>query len=99
MTITKEYLSRQLALRRPGLSFNKAKRALEALLRLAKQSLAEGDPLLLSGFGKFKILHKDPRQVRNPKSGDEFMLEARTVVSFKTASTLRRRLNGASRST
>ena len=59
-----------------------------------KQWLAEGEDALISGFGKFCVKDKFERIGRNPTSGNELMLDARRVVTFKCSSVLKGKLNG-----
>ena len=54
-----------------------------------------GSDLLLSGFGKFNVRDKKPRRGRNPQTGDDLMLDARRVVTFKPSGTLRDKVNGS----
>jgi len=72
--------------------------AVETFLKLAKDCLAGGEDLLLSGFGKFSVKEKGARRGRNPQTGDSLMLAARRVVTFKPSGQLRDRINGVSRS-
>ncbi len=66
----------------------------EALLELIKYSLAAGDDVLVSGFGKFCVKEKAVRKGRNPATSDDMMLTARRVVTFKCSAKLRNRING-----
>jgi integration host factor subunit alpha len=66
----------------------------EELLALLKETLASGEDLLVSGFGKFSVRDKGQRRGRNPWTGDDMMLPPRRVVTFKGAGNLRRRFNG-----
>ena len=67
--------------------------AIESLLHIIKGSLAQGEEVLISGFGKFCIKHKKPRRGRNPATGDDLLLRERTVVTFKCSGKLRDRIN------
>ena len=58
-----------------------------------KDALSEGDHLKLSGFGTFSVKHKKPRIGRNPRSGEEMMISARRVLSFKPSQILKRAVN------
>jgi len=40
--------------------------------------------VLISGFGKFCVKEKDKRKGRNPSTGEQIILKARKVVTFKT---------------
>jgi len=51
--------------------------------------LESGDDVLISGFGKFCVRKKAPRRGRNPVSGGDLTLDARTVVTFKCSGVLR----------
>ncbi|HIJ57171.1 MAG TPA: integration host factor subunit alpha [Deltaproteobacteria bacterium] len=66
----------------------------ESLLDIMKNSLADGDDVLISGFGKFCIKDKKERRGRNPATGSDMMLDQRRVVTFRCSSVLRSRING-----
>lgn len=65
----------------------------ETLLELIKGSLASGDDVLISGFGKFRVRSKRVRKGRNPATGSDLMLDPRRVVTFKCSGKLRRKIN------
>ena len=71
-----------------------AKGVLEELLEIIKSTLASGEDLMISGFGKFQVNEKRPRKGRNPATGNSMMLDRRRVVTFKCAGKLRDRING-----
>lgn len=60
-----------------------------------KTSLGSGEDVLFSGFGKFKVKDKGPRRGRNPGTGEDMMLDARRVVTFKCSGKLRERINNS----
>ena len=66
----------------------------ETLFELLKQSLENGDDVLISGFGKFCIHQKNQRRGRNPQSGEPITLPPRKVVTFKCSGVLREKING-----
>jgi integration host factor subunit alpha len=66
---------------------------IETLFELLKQSLEEGDDVLISGFGKFCVREKNQRRGRNPQSGESIMLPPRKVVTFKCSGVLRDKIN------
>ncbi|WP_020587952.1 integration host factor subunit alpha [Desulfobacter curvatus] len=71
-----------------------AKNVLEELLEIIKFTLASGEDLMISGFGKFKVNEKKTRKARNPATGNSMMLDKRRVVTFKCAGKLRDKING-----
>lgn len=52
-------------------------------------NLVEGKEVKLSGFGNFELKDKRSRPGRNPKTGEEVMISARRVVTFKAGQKLR----------
>ena len=66
----------------------------ESLLELIKAKLESGEDVLVSGFGKFCVNHKSERRGRNPTTGEDHMITARKVVTFKCSGKLRARVNG-----
>ena len=93
MTLTKAGLVQQVYKNHNNLTKSQATDSVEAFLRLSKYSLINGSDLLLSGFGKFSLRDKRPRRGRNPQTGDDLILEARRVVTFKLSGLLRDKIN------
>ncbi|MBL7212313.1 MAG: HU family DNA-binding protein [Desulfobacteraceae bacterium] len=52
------------------------------------------EDILISGFGKFCVKDKNDRRGRNPSTGEDMMLGARRVVTFKCSRPLKQKLNG-----
>ena len=71
---------------------SQAKDTVETLLEIMKSTLASGEDIMLSGFGKFKINEKAPRKGRNPATGKDMMLKERRIVTFKCSGKLREKL-------
>jgi len=93
MTLTKANLVDQLVTSHTNISKNQAREAVETLLELMKSNLESGDNVLLSGVGKFSVKDKQPRKGRNPQTGEELILEARKVVTFKPSGKLKEMVN------
>jgi integration host factor subunit alpha len=93
MTLTKDHIigSLQSGL---GLSRFGSTRCLESVLELIKTSLANGDDVLISGFGKFTVHQKAARRGRNPATGEALPLPPRRVVTFKCSTVMKGRMNG-----
>ena len=53
----------------------------------------------LSNFGTFKVLSKNERMGRNPKTHMEHVIAARKAVSFKPAAGLKKKINGGNEDT
>ena len=66
----------------------------ESLLEIIKKTLASGEDVLISGFGKFCVRGKEKRRGRNPQTGEDMTLRSRRVVTFKCSGVLRDKING-----
>ena len=77
-----------------GFPRNRSAEITESLLEPIKSSLASGDDVLVSGFGKFCVKEKNERKGRNPATGQDLMLAPRRVVTFKCSGKLREKVNG-----
>lgn len=66
----------------------------EHLLEIIKSTLASGNDILVSGFGKFCVKEKDERKGRNPSTNTEMILRSRRVVTFKCSGKLREKISG-----
>ena len=76
-----------------GLTKYKSGHVVEQLLEIIKRTLASGDDVLISGFGKFCVCDKSERRGRNPATGEWLMLPARRVVTFKCSGRLKEKCN------
>jgi len=94
MTLTKDYLIQSIN-KTTGMSKVRSKRTIENLFELLKENLADGEDVLISGFGKFCVREKNERRGRNPATGEDLMLGSRRVVRFGCSGVLRDRINGA----
>ena len=98
MTVTKEHLIMKLQAEL-GLSRGEAQHLVGRLFTLMKDTLSRGEPLLISGFGKFLVRQKNSRRGRNPQTRASMILAARKVLVFKSSGVLRHRLNQGLKST
>jgi integration host factor subunit alpha len=92
MALTKDDIAKALA-DGSGYPRNQSVELIETLLELIKSALASGEDVLISGFGKFCVKTKRERRGRNPATGEDMMLEARKVVTFKWSGQLRDKIN------
>jgi len=92
MTLTKQDLVQDVSesLRVPQ---NISADLIETLLELMKSTLASGEDLVISRFGKFYVNDKNARRGRNPYTGEDLTLDARRVVAFRPSGVLRRKLD------
>ena len=93
MTLTKTTIVEKIA-EKNNQSPSEAKETLEVLLEVMKSTLASGEDIMISGFGKFQVNEKSPRRGRNPATGKTMTLDKRRVVVFKCAGGLRDQVNG-----
>ena len=66
----------------------------EKLLEIIKSSIASGEDVMISSFGKFEVKSKKERRGRNPHTGENLMLAPRRVVKFTCSAILRDKVNG-----
>ena len=92
MTTTKSDLIHAVA-EANGFAQNKSAEIVETLIDLIKTKLAGGEDVLITAFGKFCVKEKLERRGRNPATGEDMMLEARRVVTFKCSGRLRDKIN------
>jgi len=96
MTLTKEKIISNIY-SQVGLSKSKSRIAVENLLEIVKQTLENGEDILISGFGKFVVKSKAARRGRNPQTTNDLRLRARRVVVFKTSGVLRDKTNNSTK--
>lgn len=65
-----------------------AKRALDALVKVACSTLMEGSKVPISGLGTFVPTKKASRMGRNPRTGAQIKIPAKNSVKFRIAADL-----------
>ncbi len=93
MTLTKSQIVEKIRTSTNS-SEKKSKETVETLLEIIKQTLADGEDVLVSGFGKFCVKEKAERRGRNPSTGGDMMLKARKVLTFRCSGKLRDKISG-----
>ena len=68
-------------------------RIVESFFDIIKSELDKGNPVMISGFGKWTVKAKRERKGRNPQTGENVTIEARKVVTFRPSAVLRDDLN------
>ena len=90
-TITKadivDYLNNEL-----GLNKSECKILIEDFFDEIKNSLINNEEVKLSGFGNFELINKKERPGRNPKTGEDVIITARRVVTFRAGNKLRKKI-------
>ena len=92
MAITKKEMVQQVQ-DKTGLTRKESMAIVEGLFEIIKDELAQGKPVMISGFGKWDVMDKKARKGRNPQTGEEITIDARKVVSFKPSAVLKNELN------
>jgi integration host factor subunit alpha len=92
MTLTKIQIVESVQ-NQTGFPKNRSLEIEETLLEIIKRTLASGEDVMVSGFGKFSVNEKKEHKGRNPSTGEDMMLKERKDVTFKCSGKLRKRVN------
>jgi integration host factor subunit alpha len=76
-----------------GFSKKESAELVERVFQTIKETLARGEKVKISGFGNFVVRPKNARKGRNPQTGQEILLGARRVLTFKPSLVLKNILN------
>ena len=91
-TTTRSTLS-EAVFKNVGLSRNESSALVDSVFDEILKSLIEGDDVKISSFGTFIVRNKKERIGRNPKTGEEVPITARSVVTFRASNVLKSRVN------
>ncbi len=72
-----------------GITKKQSAAALEAVLEAITNSLKAGEPVLLTGFGKFEVRTRAARKGINPKTMEVIQLPETIVPAFKAGKALK----------
>ena len=79
-----------------GLNKREAKEFVDAFFDALREALEQGRQIKLSGFGNFDLRRMIQRPGRNPKTGQQIPISARTVVTFRPGQKLKERVEAYS---
>jgi DNA-binding protein HU-beta len=86
--VNKSELVEQIA-QRSGLSKDQAGEALGATISAIEESLAAGEEIAITGFGKFSVAHRNARQGVNPSTGERIQIAASKAPRFSPGAKLK----------
>jgi len=76
-----------------GIGVGQASDVVDAIFGAIAVTLAGGDEVAVSGFGKFGVTHRAARSGRNPANGETIQIAASNNAKFSAGSALKKRLN------
>jgi DNA-binding protein HU-beta len=72
-----------------GISKKDVTRLMDELTSLAYKEVKKGGEFVLPGFGKLVKVHRKARLGRNPATGAEIKIPAKTVVKFRVSKSVK----------
>ena len=88
MSLTKQDIANALV-KKTNLTQTKALVLTNQFFEQITEMLSKGEDVKLSSFGNFVIRNKSQRPGRNPKTGEEVIISARKVFTFKAGPKLK----------
>ena len=76
-----------------GIPDSLSKKILNSFFEIIIEGLLKDGEVKISNFGKFKLLNKRSRYGRNPKTGEEYKIKARKVVTFYPSINIKKKIN------
>ncbi len=75
-----------------GFSKKDSAKIVEHVFEIMKDNLTRSEGIKISGFGSFVVKEKKARKGRNPQTGEEILISARKVLTFKASQILKKAL-------
>ena len=72
-----------------GLSQSQCNRVVDLMLETVKDRLRQGEKVLLSGFGCFRVQDREPRRGVNPQTGESILVDGRRAIVFRPSRRLK----------
>ena len=79
-----------LVAKKANLTNRAAGDAVTAMLNGIRDSLKNGEKVVITGFGTFSVRNRSERPGRNPKTGEKITLSARRAPDFTPGKTLKK---------
>jgi integration host factor subunit alpha len=76
-----------------GFSKKESAELVEMVFDIIKNTLETGEKIKIAGFGNFVVKEKADRRGRNPQTGEEIVISARKILTFKPSQVLKASIN------
>lgn len=76
-----------------GMTKKQAAETFDAVFSAITDTLADGERVVVPGFGSFSVAHRPAREGRNPATGASMTIAASTQAKFKPGKELKEALN------
>lgn len=76
-------------MKKTGLSKRQAAESLSVVLEEITKALSQGEEVVLTGFGKFRVSQRKERMGINPKTKEKIKIPARKAPVFRPGQTLK----------
>jgi DNA-binding protein HU-beta len=78
-----------------GLGKSEASKAVDAALTVIEETLSRGGEVNFTGFGKFSVNERGPRQGVNPRTGERITIPGGKVPKFSAGAGLKSAVKGS----
>jgi nucleoid DNA-binding protein len=80
--MNKDEISKRVYEAHGGLAYADAKKIVDLILETIKGRLAQGERVVLSGFGSFTVKRRRDKKGINPQTGQPVLIPGRNAVKF-----------------
>jgi len=91
--MTRSMLIEKVAEKVEGLTLKQTEIVVETVFDSIKEALSNNEKIEIRGFGNFRLKERQPRNARNPKTGESVDVPSKMAVRFKAGKALRESLN------
>ena len=91
MSKRKEFISKIIS--KTELTKKEAEEVMEAVFESAEETLLETGEVVLGNMGKLKSVERAERTARNPKTGEEIKVPAKTAAKYCPSKYMKEKLN------
>ena len=92
--MNKSELIEQLA-DRADIKRSEAEKTLNSLTDIVKETLQRGGDVAITGFGKFSVAERGPRQGVNPQTGERIQIAASKAPKFSAGADFKKALKNS----
>jgi DNA-binding protein HU-beta len=78
-----------------GLTKVETEAVVDGFIMTVVDAMKEGKNIEIRGFGSFKVKHRKGRVARNPRTGEQVMVEDRIVPTFKVSKEMKQIVNAS----